>query len=280
MVQPGGKRKQQAGHTTYSAPALEKGFDVIELLATVPSGLTVSDIAERLGRSISEIFRMIIVMEQRQWLSKDPESDRYRVTYKLLDLAYRATPAQELASVAAPVLHALAQRAEQSCHLVVQHDAKALVLLRQESPGQIGLSARLGTVVDLISSCSGHILLAFSEPDQLNAVLAQAKLSPDLDAIALQEMLVRIRTRGYETMQSARVAGMRDMSYPVFGFDGRVVAALTIPFVTFIDGSQAIDFDRAREMLASAAREISIGLGAVPKLSAKLRSRNQRTTLP
>jgi DNA-binding IclR family transcriptional regulator len=266
MAQPSQKRKQQAGGATYSAPALEKGFDVIELLATVPSGLTVSDIAERLGRSISEIFRMIIVMEQRQWLSKDPESDRYRVTYKMLDLAYRATPAQELASVATPILHALAHRAEQSCHLVVQHDGRALILLRQESPGSIGLSARLGTVVDLISSCSGHILLAFSEPDQVDATLAQAKLPTDVDETALRATLARIRARGYETTQSARVAGVRDMSCPVFGFDGRVVAALTIPFVTFIDGSQAIDFDHAREMLASAAREISIGLGcATPR---------------
>ncbi|RHW18929.1 IclR family transcriptional regulator [Sphingomonas gilva] len=261
MAEAGRKRKQQAGGATYSAPALEKGFDVIELLATVPAGLTVRDIAERLGRSISEIFRMIIVMEQRRWLSKDPESDRYRVTYKMLDLAYRATPAQELASVAAPILGTLAHRAEQSCHLVVRHEAKALVLLRQESPGQIGLSARLGTVVDLVASCSGHILLAFSEPEQLDAVLACAPMPAQTDEAALRSLLAQVRARGYETMQSARVAGVRDMSYPVFGFDGSVVAALTIPFVTFIDGSQTIDFDRAREMLAIAARDISIGLG-------------------
>lgn len=254
-------RKQQAGGATYSAPALEKGFDVIELLATVPSGLTVSDIAERLGRSISEIFRMIIVMEQRQWLSKDPESDRYRVTYKMLDLAYRATPAQELASVAAPILLNLARRTDLSCHLVVQHGGKALVILRQESPAEIGLSTRLGTVVDLVASCSGHILLAFSEPEQLDAVLAHVALPAQTDERALRHLLSKVRERGYETMQSARVAGVRDMSYPVFGSNGRVAAALTIPFVTFIDGSQTINFDRAREMLASAAGEISIALG-------------------
>jgi DNA-binding IclR family transcriptional regulator len=281
MAQPGGKRKQQTGGKTYSAPALEKGFDVIELLAREPSGLTVSDIAERLGRSISEIFRMIIVMEQRRWLSKDPESDRYRVTYRMLDLAYRATSAQELASVATPILHVLAHRAEQSCHLVVQHGDKALVILRQESPGQIGLSTRLGTVVDLVASCSGHILLAFGEPEQRDAVLVQTALPEDTGGNAIHDLLSQVRERGYETMQSPRVAGVRDMSYPVFGFNGRVAAALTIPFVTFIDGSQAVDFERARDLLAIAARDISVRLGCVaPILEGSPVSEIQATNRP
>ncbi len=264
MAEPSPKRKQTPGGATYSAPALEKGFDVIELLATVPAGLTVSEIAGRLGRSISEIFRMIIVMEQRQWLSKDRESDRYRVTYKVLDLAYRATPVQELAAVATPVLQALAHQTEQSCHLVVQHDARALIVLRQESPGQIGLSTRVGTAVDLVASSSGHILLAFSEPDQLDATLTRTPLPSHLDEPTLREMLARVRKRGYESMRSARVAGVRDMSYPVFGFNGQVAAALTIPFLTFIDGSQAIDVVRARALLAQAAQRISTGLGWCP----------------
>ena len=92
--------------------------DVIELLATVPEGLTISEIAVRLGLSISQIFRMIVVMERRGWLYKDGGTDRYRVSYKMLELAYRATPAQELARVATPVMYSLSQASRQSCHLV------------------------------------------------------------------------------------------------------------------------------------------------------------------
>ena len=56
-----GKRKKTA-KTTYSAPALEKGFDIMELLATAPDGLTSSEIAQKLGRSLSAIFRVLVVM--------------------------------------------------------------------------------------------------------------------------------------------------------------------------------------------------------------------------
>ena len=62
--------------------------------ASAPAGLTISEIAQRLGRSISEIFRVVIVMENRRWLRKEPGSDRYSVTYRMLDVAFRDTPAQ------------------------------------------------------------------------------------------------------------------------------------------------------------------------------------------
>jgi DNA-binding IclR family transcriptional regulator len=263
MADADDRRTEPHGPTRYSAPALEKGFDVVELLASEPGGLTISEIASRLRLTISQIFRMIIVMERRGWLSKDAESDRYRVSYKVLELAYRATPAQELAHVATPVMHALASAAEQSCHLVVRHGDHAMILLRQENPGPIGLSVRLGTVVDLIASSSGHVLLAFAPPEQLDATLARSRIPARLRAAELREVLGRVRARGYEMMASAKAAGVRDISYPIFGFDNIVVAALTIPFLEFIDGSQAVSFEEAQEMLAASAREISEALGCV-----------------
>ena len=59
---------------------------------------------------------------------------------------------------------------------------------------------------------------------------------------------------------SARTAGVTDISYPVFGFDGQIAAALTIPFLVMIDGSQR-DADTIRAALAQAATRLSQGLG-------------------
>ena len=72
----------------YSAPALEKGIDIIELLADSESALPISEIALRLKRRMSELFRIIVVMERRGWLQKDPETARYSVSYHVLKLAH------------------------------------------------------------------------------------------------------------------------------------------------------------------------------------------------
>ena len=87
---PTGKPARRMGRG-YSAPALEKGMDIIELLADAESGLSVTEISQRLKRRMSELFRIIVVMERRRWLQKDPETSRYSVTYHVLKLAHRGT---------------------------------------------------------------------------------------------------------------------------------------------------------------------------------------------
>ena len=48
--------------TGYAAPALEKGLDILELLASAEQSMTTGQIADALGRSKNEIFRMVFVL--------------------------------------------------------------------------------------------------------------------------------------------------------------------------------------------------------------------------
>jgi DNA-binding IclR family transcriptional regulator len=252
---------RESGVRAYSAPALEKGFDILELLAEEPGGLTISEIAARLGRSISEVFRVIIVMERRLWLRKDPGSDRYSVTYRALDVAFRATPAQTLSQAAAPVMFDLAAAINQSCHLVIRAQDRGIVVHRQESPAAVGFAIRLGTAVDLAASCSGHVLLAFTPEDRQRQILiGLLGVGPALRS-ALQRLKI-VRAQGFEMQPSARTNGVTDLSYPVFGFDGQVAAAMTVPFLAMIDGSQLTDLDQTRAVLRDAAARLSAELGA------------------
>lgn len=245
----------------YNAPALERGFDILQLLASGSPSLTISEIAQGLGRSMSEVFRIIIVMERQGWLNKDPGTDRYSVSYRLLDLAYRATPAQALATVAAPVMAELSGDCNQSCHLVIRAEARGLVIQRQENSGPAGFAMRAGVAIDIVTSCSGHVLLAYLSDAELRAVKERlSDAGAAVDKIA--ERLALVRQRGFEMLPSARAAGVTDLSAPIFGFDGRVAAALTVPYLVMIDGSQTVDLDQARELLMKATTSISDRLGA------------------
>jgi DNA-binding IclR family transcriptional regulator len=248
----------------YSAPALEKGMDIIEALAEEENGLTVSDIAQQLGRRMSELFRIIVVMERRGWLQKNLESARYTVTYHVLQLAHRGTPANSLTVVAAPVMGSLSTLINQSCHLVVRSGTQGLVILRQENQRRhANLSVRLGAVIELPASCSGHVLLANLEPHERGVLLDSVKRPRGMSRAALDRLLARVRKRGYELHRSPITAGVTDISYPIRGFDGRVVAALTVAYLHVIDGSVPTTVDQARRFLEEAARRISHSLGFV-----------------
>lgn len=236
--------------SNYMAPALEKGFNVIELLARHPAGLMASEIANGLGLNMSEIFRIIVVMERRQWLIKGAD-DKYRVTPMVLDLVFRATPAEELTAIAVPHMRDFAQATDQSCHLVVRNGDAGLIIMRQQNPGATGFHVRIGTSLSLTSTCSGHVLLAFQHDET----------GSDAWSASLQAQLNAVKARGFERMESARTLGVTDISYPIFGFRGDVAAALTVPFLKVIDGTEVVGLDEAQAHLRDTASKITIALG-------------------
>ena len=71
----------------YSAPALSKGLDILELLATQSAGMKKSDIAKSLNRSVSEIFRMLAVLVERNYVSVDEASEHYSLTLKNFEIS-------------------------------------------------------------------------------------------------------------------------------------------------------------------------------------------------
>jgi DNA-binding IclR family transcriptional regulator len=91
---------------TYSAPALEKGLDIIELLSEQDVGLTQSEIARALGRSVGEIFRMLMVLQDRGYVSQDPLSDRYVLTTFIFEIAHRIPIVGRLTAAATPLVPA------------------------------------------------------------------------------------------------------------------------------------------------------------------------------
>ncbi len=246
----------------YTAPALEKGIDIVELLAESEAGLTGSEIAVRLKRPISELFRVIMVMERRGWLQRDPDTSRYSVTYHVLRLAHLATPTKSLTLAAAKVMNDLSGRINQSCHLVVLSGTHALVILRQENPRRhANLSVRLGAALKLLTSCSGHVLLAHLRPDDLNELLESIPTPWGMSRAKLLRTLAQTRKRGYEIQPSPITSGVTDISYPVRGYDGEVVAALTVPYLHVHDKSLPTTVEQTRRLLEDAARRVSRALG-------------------
>ena len=78
----------------------------------------------------------------------------------------------------------------------------------------------------------------------------------------LDAVLERVRKRGYETHRSPITAGVTDISYPIRGFDDKVVAALTIPYLHALDNSLPTSVEQTRRLLEDATRRISQSLGA------------------
>src|SRR5580658_745726 len=152
----------------YRAPALEKGLDILRLLAGERTPMTVSTICQRLGRSQGEIFRMVQVLQTRGFVDQDPKSDGYYLTDLLFSMAMRQPATQGLVEIAIPVMRGLAAEIGQSCHLALHSRGEIVVVARMESMEQIGFSVRVGYRRSINMAVSGLTLLAF-QPEDVHA---------------------------------------------------------------------------------------------------------------
>jgi DNA-binding IclR family transcriptional regulator len=217
----------------YKAPALEKGLEIIELLATRQAPMSMTEIATSLGRSRNEIFRMLSVLAQKNYIRKQEEGDKYGITNHLFDLGMRVPPNSTLIEILVPMMRELAADTRQSCHLSVVSGKHIVVIARVENPAPVGFSVRVGTSRGLIESAAGLVFLAWMEDkERAKTIKVLGKRSGgSTDRASLENEIAAIRERGYATIRSAFITGITDICAPVTqGDKGRIVATLTVPY--------------------------------------------------
>ena len=242
----------------YRAPALDKGLDILELLAGVDGGLTQAEIAKRLDRSPNEFYRMLDRLVRRGYVTR-PDGDRYSLTLKLFGLPQLHPPVRRLVSYATPLMRELADGSRQANQLVVFDRGSAVVIAQQEAPGYWGISIRVGSHVSLFDTGSGHVLLAFRPADERLMMISEHLRSTERPAQPPEffERLDQIRDRGYEMMASLQTAGVYNLSAPVLGPDGKSIAALTIPYIALVNAPDAPDITETIRLLEATTRTLS-----------------------
>jgi DNA-binding IclR family transcriptional regulator len=256
---------------SYATPALEKGLDVIELLAHQPGGLTKSEISRELKRTVSEIVRMLLCLERRGYIAQ-VESERYALTLKLFRLVQEHPPTERLITEALPVMHHLAHETQQSCHMGIIEGAQVTILAQVNPSTSIGFYVKLGSSVELMEATTGYVILAHQDEEHRARTLAEWKrLTGDDLPADLHAHLARVKRQGFESRPSYKVRGVTNISYPIFDESGSAIGALTVPYIQLID--PVANASQVSAALKKASREITAAIGG--RASGRRRSHPQ-----
>ena len=214
----------------YRAPALDKGLDILELLARAQAPLSMTGIAAAIGYSKGEIFRMLQVLEERGYIARENDSG-YALTNRLFLLGMERPRVKSLVEAALPVMHRLAHEVLQPCHLAVASGDQMVVIARIDPPDDIGFVVRVGHRLPLSRSTSGAVLFAFQSDEVREHWLA---LMDGAGTLQKRKRFIMqadaIRKQGYAMQPSGDVDAVTDLSAPILRH-GFAAGALTIPYV-------------------------------------------------
>jgi DNA-binding IclR family transcriptional regulator len=254
---------ENADSPRYSAPALEKGLDILDVLVDTAEGYTLNELSVKLGRTVSEIFRMVVTLERRGYVRGD-HNDRYTLTLKLFEMAHRQQPMRSLTAMALPLLRDLANVTRQSCHLSIYHSGRVAVIAQVDSPERWSFGLKVGAVMGLTDTSSGHVLLAFrdvAERERMLAAHTRVEGENDIETVALLTLLDEIRATGHEIVPSRQMRGVTNVAFPVIGSSGDAMAAVNVPYLERIDKKINPEFDEVCTMVGEMARRLSVLMG-------------------
>jgi len=245
---------------SYQAPALNKGLEILEFLSGRAEPYALSELARALGKSRSEIYRMVIALERLGYLVRS-DGDRFALTRKLFDLAMRTPPQRNLLVQSLPVMQSLSDETFQSCHVMVASGPDMVAVARIESPDMLGFSVRVGYRRPLNQSAGGHVVFAFLDAEARASWRAVRTARDDEPLwLALEREAAAIRQMGFYLSPSPFVDAVTDIAAPItLGRTGAPIAALIMPFI----GGRAakISLTQAASATQRAAQHISEALG-------------------
>jgi len=247
----------------YLNTSLAKALRVLDLFNGVEGGLSLTEIAQRMGTRPGSVYPIIYTLHKFGYLQRDPETKKYTLGLRILALANQILSSLDIREKAKPVLKRLARELEVNAHLAVLYEGEVLYLDREEAAPSVVIPSVIGRRVPPHCTALGKVLLAY-HPEALEEFLAKGPLpaltpntitNPEL----LRRELERVRQQGYATDWEEFHEGNICVAAPVRNYRGKVVAAISVSLPKARLTHDPLD--RFVQAVVQGAREVSSSIG-------------------
>jgi IclR family transcriptional regulator, KDG regulon repressor len=216
-----------------SVQSLERAFDLLEALAA-GGELGVTELANRTGLVPSTAHRLLHTLTKRGYVTQSPESGRYLLGYKVVEVASGLEHRRErLRAVARPHLEGIQRATGETVNLVVLEADRVVYIDQVEGSRNVRMFTTVGTSVLAHSTGSGKAIMAFGPPEAPAALDGERELEQltrrTLTTLAaLEDDFKRIRRRGYALDNEEHEEGVGCVAAAVFDHTGRPCAAISV----------------------------------------------------
>jgi len=226
--------------------------------------LTLAALVARSGLPRSTTHRIAERLIRLGWLDKP--ADRYRIGKRLFEIASLAPIRLELREAVLPFLQDLHQATRITAQLGVLDGTQVLVVEKITGHRAMPMLEQVGGMIPAYCSALGRAILAYSQPEVINAVLAgplRARTPRTLTSeVAIMRELTAVPERGWAIDREEGNIGVSCVAAPIFGPLGDIAAALSVT-----GPSQMVRPDRIGPAVRMAAAAASRAYNSRPRLS-------------
>ena len=216
----------------FSTPSLDRALAVLRCLGGASAGLTLSEIASKLGLSVNFVYRVTQSLVAHGYVVRDAEK-RFSIGAQMLALCQPVVDDVPLAEAALPAMRWLSEQTGEAAHLGIISGHEGIVLERVIGKALIKFYVERGTRFPLHTSGPGKVMLAFMPDAERDEVIAGMKferfqpwtISNRKDFL---KCLDDVRNKGWAVDAGEHLEGHHCLGAPILDADGNAIASLWI----------------------------------------------------
>jgi DNA-binding IclR family transcriptional regulator len=246
---------------TRRVAAVERASAVIDALAE-GGELGTNELARRTDLHPSTVSRLLSTLADSGLVEHVPESGRYRLGLRLIDLGNAVLARLDLREVARPQLRALVDDTGETATLSAPGEPDAITVDFVQSASSVQSVARLGRPSVAHATATGKVALAFGDVELPPGRLQAFTPRTIVDRATLAAEVERVRGQGWAQALGEREEDLNALAAPVRGSRGELAGVLGIQGPGSRFGEEAMG--RALEPLLARAAAVSDALGWRP----------------
>lgn len=195
--------------------AVERAFAVLDALSD-GSELGTNEIARRTGINASTVSRLLATLASARFVEHVPESGRYRLSLRLIELGNVVLGRLDLRALARPHLQELVRETGETATLSAPGEHDAITVDFAHSSSVVQSVAQLGRPSVGHATAAGKVMLAFGDvelPAEPFSVFTPRTITTQEGLLA---ELARVRERGYAEAREEREEGLAAIAAPVW----------------------------------------------------------------
>jgi IclR family transcriptional regulator, acetate operon repressor len=185
---------------TAAVKSLNRGLDILEYVASCSEPPSFSQLLTSLRIPRSSLFHLLTNLLSRNFLERDPKSERYRLGAEVVEIA-RKVKRPSLRDRVTPLLHQLSLEVSETCGFYVQVGDSVEVVASAISTQALSYTMKAGMNAPLYAVSAGKIVLSELHSPELSQYLARATFAP------VTPHTVRSKSRLKKELQTVQATG-------------------------------------------------------------------------
>lgn len=227
------KRRPRTHDGSGTVQSIQRALSLLEALEDSRGEVGIAELSKRVRLHVSTAHRILATLVARGYARQSPETGRYALGAKALNLAESYLDQMDLRRVVRPVLERLSQETGETANLVILDRREALYLDKVESPQSLRIFSRIGRRAPLYCTAVGKVLLAFRPKEEVDALLGRGPFErlarhTITSATQVRRELEKVRDQGFALDREECEEGACCIAVPIRNAQGDVEAALGI----------------------------------------------------